>query len=117
MSAPRKFVQTLDEIVILYENNANLRQIFMDGRSLAGNDPQPWWYGYSVGKWQGNTLVVETIGFRDGGWLDIDGSSLTDQGKVTERFHRVDYGPWISTSRLRIRKPIRSRGRFIQHIS
>jgi hypothetical protein len=78
--------------VILYEASSGLRQIFTDGRALPGNDPQPWWYGYSVGKWDGDTLVVESTGFRDGGWLDIIGSPLSDAAKITERFRRVSYG-------------------------
>ena len=67
-------------------------QIFTDGRPLPNNDPQPWWFGYSTGKWMGDTLVVETSGFRDGGWLDVNGSPLTDAAKMTERFTRVNYG-------------------------
>jgi hypothetical protein len=59
-SQPRKIVQTKDLIVILYEANANTRQIFLDGRPAPDNDPQPWWYGYSRGWWEGETLVVET---------------------------------------------------------
>ena len=90
--APRKFIQTPGVLVILYEASSGLRQIFTDGRSLPGNDPQPWWYGYSVGKWDGDTLVVETTGLRDGGWLDINGTPLSDRAKITERFHRVSYG-------------------------
>jgi hypothetical protein len=89
---PRKIVQTPELVVIVYEANYGLRQIFLDGRPLPNNDPQPWWYGYSVGKWEGDTLVVETTGFRDGGWLDIWGSPLTDAAKVTERFRRLNYG-------------------------
>jgi hypothetical protein len=89
---PRKIIQTPALIVILYEGNAGIRQIFTDGRALPGNDPQPWWYGYSIGKWDGDTLVVETTGFRDEGWLDIWGSPLTDAAKMTERFRRVSYG-------------------------
>jgi hypothetical protein len=89
---PRKIIQTPALIVILYEGNAGVRQIFTDGRVLPGNDPQPWWYGYSIGKWDGDTLVVETTGFRDEGWLDIWGSPLTDAAKMTERFRRVSYG-------------------------
>ncbi len=89
---PRKIVQTPDLIVILYEGNSGVRQIFTDGRTLPGNDPQPWWYGYSTGKWDGDTLVVETVGFRDDGWLDVNGSPLTDAAKLTERFRRVNYG-------------------------
>jgi hypothetical protein len=89
---PRKIVQTPGLIVILYEGNAGVRQIFTDGRALPDKDPQPWWYGYSVGRWEGDTLVVETTGFRDGGWLDIWGSPLTDAAKLTERFQRLNYG-------------------------
>ena len=89
---PRKIVQTPDLIVILYEGNAGVRQIFTDGRALPDKEAQPWWYGYSVGKWEGDTLVVETSGFRDDGWLDIWGSPLTDAAKMTERFQRLNYG-------------------------
>ena len=88
---PRKMIQTPDVIVILYEANSGVRQIFTDGRT-APKDPQPWWYGYSVGKWEGDTLVVETTGFRDLGWLDVEGSPLTESGKIIERFRRPDYG-------------------------
>jgi hypothetical protein len=90
---PRRMIQSPDEIVILYEGNAGIREIFTDGRTLPKNgDVQPWWYGYSVGHWEGDTFVVETTGFRDGGWLDIWGSPLTDQAKLTERFQRLSYG-------------------------
>jgi hypothetical protein len=89
---PRKIIQTPGLIVILYEANAGVRQIFTDGRPLPGNDAQPWWYGYSTGKWDGDTLVVETSGFRDDVWLDVEGSPLTEAGKMTERFRRVNYG-------------------------
>ncbi len=89
---PRKIIQTPSLIVMLYEANGGVRQIFMDGRALPDNDPQPWWYGYSVGRWEGDTLVVETTGFRDGGWLDVNGAPLTDAAKLTERFRRVNYG-------------------------
>jgi hypothetical protein len=91
--APRKFVQTPRELIVLYEASAERREIFLDGRALpAGDDLQPWWNGYSTGRWEGDTLVVETSGFRDGGWLDIIGSPLTETGKVTERFRRVTFG-------------------------
>jgi hypothetical protein len=89
---PRKIVQTPGLIVILYEGNAGIRQIFLDGRPLPNNDPDPWWYGYSTGKWDGDTLVVETVGFKPDGWLDINGSPLTEAAKMTERFRRLDYG-------------------------
>ncbi len=89
---PRKIIQTPSIIVILYEGNAGIRQIFTDGRPVPNNDPQPWWFGYSTGTWVGDTLVVQTTGFRDGGWLDVNGSPLTDAAKMTERFTRVNYG-------------------------
>jgi len=89
---PRKIIQTPGLIVILYEANAGVRQIFTDGRPLPAKDADPWWYGYSTGKWDGDTLVVQTSGFRDDVWLDVEGSPLTESGKMTERFRRVNYG-------------------------
>ncbi|PYS38661.1 MAG: hypothetical protein DMG14_16855 [Acidobacteria bacterium] len=89
---PRKIIHTADVVVILYEAQGEVRQIFTDGRLLPKNDPQPWWRGYSVGHWEGDTLVVETTGFRDDVWLDVNGSPLTNTGKMTERFRRVNYG-------------------------
>jgi len=89
---PRKMVQTPGLLLILYEGNAGIRQILIDGRPLPGGDVQPWWYGYSTGRWDGDTLVVETAGLRDGGWLDIYGSPLTDAATITERFRRLNYG-------------------------
>jgi hypothetical protein len=89
---PRKIIQSAHEIVILYEGNAGVRQIFTDGRPLPANDPQPWWFGYSTGRWEGETLVVQTASFRDGGWLDVNGSPLTDAARMTERFRRVNHG-------------------------
>jgi hypothetical protein len=91
---PRKIVQTGREIVVLYEANGNVRQILMDGRGLPKTDPTPWWYGYSVGHWDEDTLVVETTGFRDDVWLDVEGSPLTSTGKMTERWRRVNFG-WM----------------------
>ena len=89
---PRKVIQTPDVIVMLYEGNSGVRQLFTDGRPLPANDPQPWWFGYSTGRWAGDTLVVETTGFRDGGWLDVNGSPLSDRGRMTERYRRTSYG-------------------------
>jgi hypothetical protein len=89
---PRKIVQTPGLVIIMYEANYGLRQILMDGRTLPNKDSQPWWYGYSTGKWDGDMLVVETSGFRDSGWLDIIGNPLTDAAKLTERFRRPNYG-------------------------
>ena len=91
---PRKIVQTPGLILIMYEGNEGLRQIFTDGRPLPtpGDELQPWWYGYSTGRWEGDTLVVETVGFRDDVWLDVLGSPLTSSGKMTERFRRLNFG-------------------------
>lgn len=88
---PRKMIQTPQVIVILYEANAGVRQIFTDGRPLP-KDPEPWWYGYSTGHWEGDTLVVQSAGFRDLGWLDVEGSPLTESAKTIERYHRPDFG-------------------------
>jgi hypothetical protein len=90
--APRKFFQMPRSLVILYEASWERREIFLDGRPLPSDDAHPWFYGYSTGRWDGDALVVETGQFRDGGWLDIIGSPLTDAAKVTERFRRVNYG-------------------------
>lgn len=86
-----KVVQTPELIVLLHEFNASYRQIFLDGRPLP-EDPHPAWNGYSVGRWDGDTLVVETIGFRDDLWLDVIGSPLTEAARVTERFRRASLG-------------------------
>jgi hypothetical protein len=88
---PRKIIQTPGLIVMLYEAQGGVRQIFTDGRPLP-TDVEPWWYGYSVGHWEDDTLVVETTGFRNDVWLDIDGSPLTESGKMTERMKRLNYG-------------------------
>lgn len=77
--------------MILSERDVSYRQIFADGRPLL-KDPEPSWNGYSTGKWEGDTLVVQTNGFRDGIWLDGIGSPMTDAAKMTERFRRVNYG-------------------------
>ena len=87
----RKMIQIPGLLVILNEHNASYRQIFTDGRALPV-DPNPSWNGYSSAKWEGDTLIVQTIGFRDGLWLDTGGSPLTDAAKVTEKFRRLNYG-------------------------
>jgi hypothetical protein len=89
---PRKVVQTSQVVVMLYEGNAGVRQILLDGRPLPTSDPQPWWFGYTIGRWEGDTLVAQTSGFRDGGWLDVNGSPLTDAARITERFTRPTFG-------------------------
>jgi hypothetical protein len=90
-NGPRKIMQTPGLLVIMNELNANYRQIFTDGRPLP-IDPNPSWNGYSTGRWEGDTLVVQTSGFRDGLWLDATGNPMTDDAKVIERFRRVNFG-------------------------
>ena len=106
---PLKIVQLPQQILIIYESNYGLRTIYMDGRTLPPlGGPQPFWHGYSVGRWEGDTLVVESNNFRGVdpndfhgvepdsfhgvGWLDHRGSPYTEAMKVTERFRRVNYG-------------------------
>ena len=91
-SQPRKIVQTANDLVIMYEANGGLRDILTDGRALPTNDPQPWWFGYSVGRYEGDTLVVDTVGLRDDGWLDVQGAPFTSSAKITEKFRRPVYG-------------------------
>ncbi len=86
----RRIVQTSDRLVVLHEFNASYRQIFTDSRPLP-EDPTPSFQGYSSGRWQGDTLVVETIGLRDD-WLDIAGSPITGAARVTERIRRPRFG-------------------------
>jgi hypothetical protein len=88
---PFKIIQTPDMIAILYEAVHSLRQIFMDGRPLP-KDANPTWLGYSVGRWDGDQLVVESAGFREDSWLDNFGKPGTNSLHVTERFLRRDFG-------------------------
>jgi hypothetical protein len=90
---PRRMIQTPDLLTIIYEANYGLRFIHTDGRPLPPQgEPQPWWYGYSVGRWEGDTLVVETNNLRDDGWLDVRGSPLTNQATITEHIRRPSFG-------------------------
>jgi hypothetical protein len=79
-------------IAILYETDGTHRQIYMDGRVLPREFEQPAWLGYSTGRWDGDTLVVETAGFNDKSWLDLVGHPHSEALHVTERFHRRDFG-------------------------
>jgi hypothetical protein len=78
-------------LVLLNEVNAMYRQIFTDGRPLP-DDPTPTWNGYSTARWDGDSLIVQTSGFRDDLWLDTSGSPMTDQAKMTERIRRPTFG-------------------------
>jgi hypothetical protein len=96
---PRKIVQTPTLTLILYEANYGTRYIYTDGRKLPPQgEPQPWWYGYSVGRWEGDTLVVETNNLRGAesgasdGWLDVRGTPYSDQATFVERFRRPVFG-------------------------
>ncbi len=91
---PKKIIQTPTEVLIIYEaSGTTVREIFLDGRPLPKKDDvDPWWNGYSVGHWEGDTLVVETTGLMDDGWLDVRGSPLTSEAKLTERIRRLNYG-------------------------
>jgi hypothetical protein len=87
-----RIVQTPQLIVILYESpNSPHRTIFMDGRELP-KDPNPTWLGYSIGRWDGDSLVITSIGFNELGWLDVDGNPQTESLKLTERLTRKDFG-------------------------
>ena len=88
---PRKVVQVPNLVLILSERDVTYRQIFVDGRALP-DDPDPTWNGYSVGRWERDTLVVQTNGLRDDTWIDRYGSPLTAAARVTERFRRPDFG-------------------------
>ena len=86
-----KFVHTPSLLVVLDEMNAVYRQVFTDARPLP-EDPNPSWQGYSSAKWSGDTLVIDTIGFRDDTWIDWNGSVLTEAAKVREQMRRPDFG-------------------------
>jgi len=86
-----KIYQQPGVVLVLYEAFDLYRQIFMDGRELA-KDPNPTWLGYSIGKWDGDTLVVDTTGFNGKTWLDQAGHPTTEALHVTERIRRRDFG-------------------------
>jgi hypothetical protein len=88
---PYKIVQTPELIVFLYESMTMFRQVFVDGRQHP-RDPEPSWLGYSIGRWDGDVLVVETIGFNDKTWLDGAGHPHSEEMRLTERFKRRDFG-------------------------
>jgi hypothetical protein len=97
---PRMVIQTEKMILIEYEANYGIRHIYLDGRELPPQgEPQPWWYGYSVGRWDGDDLIVETNNLRGAdedspydGWLDVNGSPYSREAKITEVFRRPTFG-------------------------
>ena len=86
-----KIVQTSRQIVMIGETPDPPRQIYLDGRALA-KDPDPTWLGTSVGKWEGDTLMVQTTGFKEEGWLDNSGHPRSQSMLITERYRRRDFG-------------------------
>ncbi len=88
---PFKIIQTPGIVVVMYEVDNMHRQIYTDGRTLPA-DPQPSWLGYSVGKWEGDTLDDESAGFNDRSWLDSAGHPHSEDLRIQERFHRRDFG-------------------------
>ena len=90
-SGPWKIVQTPPVTLILFEEMNHYRQVFTDGRGFP-KDMNPAWFGYSIGKWEGDAFVVNTTGFNDQTWLDDPGHPHTDAMDVTERFRRRDFG-------------------------
>ena len=96
---PLKIVQQPDLIVILYEWFGEVRQVFLDGRTVSA-DPNPTWLGYSTAWWDGDTLVVDTTGFNGKAWLDAAGHPATEALRITERYQRRDVGHLDVTLRI-----------------
>jgi hypothetical protein len=87
---PFKILPAGGEIVILYERSHDFREIYMDGRSNP-TDPDPSWWGNSIGKWQGDTLVIDTVGLNDRTWLDYQGLPHSEALHLVERYRRLDH--------------------------
>ena len=92
VSEPNKIVQSPGLIVVIYESDGTYRQIYTDGRELPKEVVQPSWLGYSVGKWERDTLVVETAGFNDKTRLDAMGHPHSEALRIVERYRRRDFG-------------------------
>jgi hypothetical protein len=93
---PWRIVQTPTHIFFLFEGNIHsYRQIFVDGR-MHPVDPDPTWYGHSIGRWEGATLVVDTIGFNDKFWFDFKGHPHTEQLHIVERYTRTNFGTLVN---------------------
>jgi len=92
ITRPLQIVQTPGRTLILYEFATRFRQVFTDGRPHPKEIVYPAWFGYSIGKWEGNTFAVDTVGFNDKSWLDDWGHPHTDALHTVERFRRIDFG-------------------------
>jgi hypothetical protein len=90
LSEPFKIVQSPRLIAVLYEDSH--RQVYTDGRVFPAEFAQPSWLGYSVGHWEGDTLVMETAGFNDKTWLDVSGHPHSEALRIVERYRRRDFG-------------------------
>jgi hypothetical protein len=117
---PFEIVQIPDRVFMFFEEGHIWRTIWTDGRPLP-NDPDPSWLGYSVGKWEGDTFVVETIGFNDKEWVDVSGNPRSEQTHLTERYRRLNHDtleqqitiddpksytkPWVSPPKLHKLEP------------
>ena len=88
--SPFEFLQTPKKLLILYENDNVVRQIFTDGRKHP-NSVEPTWEGHSIGRWEGDTLVADTIGMREETWIDDNGHVHSDQMHMVERMRRIDH--------------------------
>lgn len=86
---PMEIVETPNRLIQFFDFFYTYRTIWTDGRTLP-KDPDPRWYGYSSGHWDGNTLVVESSGFDDRSWLDQDGHPHSDEMRIEERYQRID---------------------------
>jgi hypothetical protein len=113
--SPIKIVEAPGVIMILHEDNMTYRQVFTDGRALP-EDPQPAFLGYSVGRWERDTLVVTSAGFRDRGWLDAMGHPHSDALRMVERFRRVDAGHLDVDVTLTDPKTLKAPVRFTQKL-
>ena len=121
-----EFVNLPDRVIQFFEWGGYHRTIWTDGRKLPADPPQPRWYGYNVGRWEGDTLVIESNGFEDRSWLDEDrpggrqrGMPHSDEMRLVERWKRVDYGtleveltiidpkvytkPWVTKGKTELR--------------
>ena len=86
-----KFIHKPELLVVLNEMNAGYRQVFTDARPLP-DKPTPGWQGYSSARWSGDTLLIDSIGFRDDTWIDWHGSVVTESAKIHEEMRRPDFG-------------------------
>jgi hypothetical protein len=113
---PVEFIHQPNRLIQLFQYHGHRREIWLDGRRLPENPDMMRWYGYSVGRWEGNTLVVETVGLDDRQWLDNQGYPYSDQARFTERYTRINHDqiemtvtltdpkyyakPWVSQKKM-----------------